>query len=67
MTIKEQIIEGLRGNGFDYFTAAEIATDTIREFLASGKEEQTYWLVNGHFQITLRRKPDVLSAENESK
>jgi len=56
MSVKEQIIEGLRQNGYDYFTAAEIASNTIREFLASGDTERLYWLENGRFQITLCRK-----------
>ena len=56
MSVKEQIIEGLRENGFDFFTAAEIATDMIREFLASGEKERKHWLVNGRFHVTLRRK-----------
>ena len=55
MTVKEQIIEGLRENGFDFFSAAEIATNVIREFLASGEKERKHWLVNGRFQVTLRR------------
>lgn len=44
---KDKIVDILREAGYDFFTASEIATETIREFIASGKKRQRYYLKNG--------------------
>jgi predicted Fe-Mo cluster-binding NifX family protein len=44
---KDKIVDILREAGYDFITASEIATDTIREFKASGKKRQRYYLKNG--------------------
>jgi len=46
-TAKDKIVDLLREAGYDFFTASEIATETIREFKASGKKRQRYYLKNG--------------------
>jgi len=54
MTTKETLAEIVRDAGYDFITACEIAGNTIREFLQSGKRESTY--VIGCATVTLGRK-----------
>ena len=44
MSVKEQLIELIRAEGYDFFTAAELAHNCLNEFLASGKSEEIYHL-----------------------
>ena len=46
-TAKDKIVDLFREAGYDFITASEIATETIREFKASGKKRQRYYLKNG--------------------
>jgi len=56
-TAKDKIVDILRGAGYDFITASEIATETLREFEASGKERQRYYLKNGvSFVIQMARR-----------
>jgi hypothetical protein len=52
--VKEQIVEIIRGQGYDFISACEIATDTIIEFNQSNKKEETYGV--GKACFTLRKK-----------
>ena len=54
LTTKEALVEMAREYGYDFITACEIAEDTIREFLQSGKQRETY--VIGGATVTLGRK-----------
>jgi len=54
LTAKEQLVEGLRGDGVDFISACEIANETIREFLESGKLQQR--LHGRTFSVSLVRK-----------
>lgn len=47
MTVKEQIAEIIRANGYDFLTALQMADDLIKEFLDSNQKEATYYLKNG--------------------
>ena len=40
-TVKDQIADMMRAEGYDFMTAYEHATRAIREFLDSGKAEVT--------------------------
>ena len=42
MSVKEQLIELIRSQGYDFFTAAELAHNCLEEFKASGKTEEIY-------------------------
>ena len=53
MTVKEQLIEMMRNEGYDFFTAAEHATKALEEFRASDKEEVT--LTCGASSVTIRK------------
>ena len=46
-TAKDKIVDIFREAGYDFLTASEIAEDTLREFVASGKKRQRYYLKNG--------------------
>ena len=55
-TAKDKIVDIFREAGYDFITASEIATETLREFEASGKERQRYYLKNGvSFVIQMAR------------
>jgi hypothetical protein len=51
MTVKETLVEALRAEGYDFFTACEIASATIREFLTSGKKEQLVGIARQQFRL----------------
>ena len=57
MSVKETIIEIIRKEGYDFFTAAEIATKAIKEFMASNKPTETYHI--GHTSFTLKSNHDT--------
>lgn len=42
MTIKEQLVEIIRKQGYDFVSACELADNYIKEFKASGKHQQRY-------------------------
>lgn len=53
-TVKDTIAQVLRAEGYDFLTAYEIATKYMKEFLDSGKKQETYGTKN--LQFTLKRK-----------
>jgi hypothetical protein len=42
VSVKEQLIELIRAEGYDFFTAAELAHNCLEEFKASDKTEEIY-------------------------
>ena len=54
MTVKEQLVEILRGEGYDFITACEHAQVAINEFLASGEQRRV--IHSKTKSITLERK-----------
>lgn len=52
VTVKDQIADMMRREGYDFMTAYHWATIAIAEFKASGRREQTYYC--GHSSIKLR-------------
>lgn len=47
MSVKWKIAEKLNKAGYDMISALEIADKAIREFLASGKNEQDFGIMAG--------------------
>lgn len=56
MTVKKQLIELLRRNGYDFFTAAEEATAAIKEFKASKHKKMLYYVQGSKEAFELRKK-----------
>jgi hypothetical protein len=54
MGVKEQLVEIVRGEGYDFMTACELVTDCIKEFKASGKREARYYI--GRTSFTIRNE-----------
>ncbi len=53
MSIKEQLVDLVRAQGFDFMTACELVTTCLREFKESGARSKTY--IVGRAQFTLNR------------
>lgn len=53
MTVKEQIVEIIRAEGYDFITACELATKCIAEFKVSGEQSSRYHI--GHTSFTLAK------------
>jgi hypothetical protein len=54
MTVKEKIVEGIKGQGFDTMTAFEKAQDVLDKFKASDRKTNRYCI--GSFSFTLTKK-----------
>ena len=54
MTIKEQIVELVQSQGYDFMTACELATDAINEFITQDNPSRTFYL--GACSWTLEKK-----------
>jgi len=51
-TVRETIVEIVRGEGYDFWTAAELVSNCIKEFIASDKRETTYYVGKSSFTLT---------------
>lgn len=59
--LKWDIAERINKHGYDMMTALELAQKLIQEFLASGKQEASYGIMNGAGKcsdvVTIKRNP----------
>jgi hypothetical protein len=56
ITVKEQLVDIIRANGYDFITACEMATQAINEFLESGKSIDKYYIGNQSFTLVKKVK-----------
>jgi hypothetical protein len=56
-SIKDQIADSLRSEGFDFMSAYEEASRVIKEFVASGKPEATYTTKSGTKIVLAKKQP----------
>ena len=54
MTVKEQIIELIQSQGYDFLTACEMASEAIQEFLTQPEPRRTFYI--GACSWTLKKK-----------
>ena len=53
-TVKEQIVELIQSQGYDFITTCEMATDAIDEFLNQSEPRRTFYI--GACSWTLEKK-----------
>lgn len=49
--IRDRLVDIIRNEGFDFFTAHELANRCIAEFKASNKKKATYYIGKASFVI----------------